>query len=71
MDILKEEFRILYDEHSIRIIDYFIAANQAGHDDLAILGTLRNFVAPETFVEEIMDVLRCAHIFRISDLIHS
>ena len=54
---LKDTFTTLKRDGAVSIVDYFIAARASAYGDMVTLGTLRNFITPALFVEEIVEIL--------------
>jgi hypothetical protein len=62
LQLLKASFTSLKEEGAVGVVDYCIAANASAHSDLTTLGTLRNFIEPDLFVEEVVENLSYVHI---------
>lgn len=57
LQLLKDVFTSLYKDGLVGVIDYFIAAKESALSEFTTLGTLRNFISPEIFVEELVETL--------------
>src|ERR1700742_119972 len=57
MKYVKEAFTELREDGVVGVIDFWVAAKASAHSDLSALGSLHNFIGPEMFVREIMDIL--------------